>query len=90
MSNPEPTTKASSTGPRYPHVRVRLTGRDGNIYMIMGESPSPYVGRSVTPQPTNSTPPPTNAGPTTRSSSSSCAPSASPNRSHRVTKAGVL
>ena len=39
MSSPEPHTPAASentSGPRYPHVRVRLSGRDGNVYMIIG------------------------------------------------------
>jgi len=30
------TADAQHTGPRYPHVRVRLAGEDGNAFAILG------------------------------------------------------
>lgn len=31
-------TKGKATGPRYPHVRVRLMGEDGNAFAILGRA----------------------------------------------------
>lgn len=36
MPRINPTASATSSGPRYPQVRVKLTGRDGNAHMIIG------------------------------------------------------
>ena len=39
MSSPDTppvVAPAGASGPRYPHVRVRLSGRDGNVHMIIG------------------------------------------------------
>lgn len=37
-ASPEPAirTPQPATGPRYPKVRVRLTGTDGNVFMLIG------------------------------------------------------
>jgi len=43
MTSPEPNpegaapTATPTAGPRYPKVRVRLTGTDGNVFMLIGK-----------------------------------------------------
>jgi len=38
MSSPEPSTTAGRVDrPRYPQVRVRLTGADGNAHILIGK-----------------------------------------------------
>jgi hypothetical protein len=86
MTRPKPDTERATptpnptAGPRYPKVRVRLTGTDGNIYMLIGKVAVACAARSATPPPTRSTPPPTPAAPTTRCSTSSASRSRSTDR----------
>ncbi len=36
MPSPEPATTAHGAGPRYPQVRVRVSG-DGNVHILIGK-----------------------------------------------------
>jgi hypothetical protein len=75
MPSPEPTTAAASpAGPRYPQVRVRLSGADGNAHILIGKV-AVALRRQVGDDAANgSTPPPTNAAPTRNCCTSSSGP----------------